>query len=375
MEPSETRELVPLALGVHRTSPEPLIGVLEGEGVGPEVVRATLGILQAASEASGVKFQIERGGAIGRAAETASGAALSPEVIRFCDGIFARGGAILAGPGGGRFVYDLRKRFDLFLKLNPIRPLPELARAGCVRPEHLANVDILVVREAIGGVYQGEWGEEALGERRVATHRFQYGESEVRRILVAAARLARARRGRLAVIHKESGVPSVSRLWTELGRDIAKAHGVEVGLLEVDFAAYALVRHAREFDVIAAPNLFGDVLSDLGGLLLGSRGIGCGASFSPRGEAVYQTNHGAAHDLAGKDRANPVAQVLSVALLLRESLGQPGPAARIEAGVRRVLADGYRTVDVAEAGAEIVGTRELGERIAAAVRSSVGEAA
>ncbi len=345
-----------------------LIGVLRGEGIGPEIIECALEVLRAVGEADDASFRIEFGGDIGRVSEKQCGRALSDDVVGFCRAIFDRGGVILSGPGGGRYVYDLRQRFDLFCKLSPIRPPAELAGAGRMAAGHAAGTDILVVRECASGLYQGKWELESRpGEPRRGVHTFSYTESDVRRVVGAAARMARERRGRITVIYKEAGAPTISELWRDCATAIAAEVGVECNFLDIDYSAYRMLQHPREFDVIVAPNLFGDILSDVGGVLLGSRALTYGGNYGADGSAFYQTNHGSAYDLAGTDRSNPVGQLFSLALLLHESFGLSGPARRIERAVRAVWAAGWRTEDLAEAGGRVVGTRRFAQLVAAAI--------
>jgi 3-isopropylmalate dehydrogenase len=343
------------------------IGVLPGEGIGPDVVAAALAVL-AAVEAGGARFAVTTGGPIGRDAEVLAGKSLTEEVERFCDGVFQAGGAVLTGPGGSRFVYDLRRRFDLFVKLSPLRPFPALHEAGPLKGGGVAGTDILVVRENNGGEYLGEW-DEVLDPRRgrVCRHAFHYAEDHVRRLLSVAAELAASRRGRLAVVIKDGGLPTVSALWRDLARDAAAASGVALRVLDIDLTAYLMMQAPLEFDVIAASNLFGDVLADLGAVLLSSRGLSFSGNFSESGAAVYQTNHGSALDLAGKDRANPIGQISSLAMLLRESFGLHREAGWIDEAVSEVLDFGFRTFDTAGPGTFVIGTEEMGRRIAARV--------
>lgn len=344
------------------------LGVLAGEGIGPEVLRAALGVLRAVEEAGGARFEVLTGGAIGREAEARSGRAFPEPVARFCADVFASGGAILSGPGGGRFVYDLRRRFDLYCKISPLRPWDALSHSARLKVSALAGADILILRENVGGVYQGEWSEtHDAAEGRVCEHRFRYSERQVRRILRAAAALAAQRRGRVAVVVKEGGIPGISDLWREVSREAASAAGVEVGCVDVDLIAYRLIQEPRAFDVIAAPNLFGDVLTDLGAVLLASRGLSFSGNFAENGAAVYQTNHGSALDLSGLDRANPIGQIAALAMMLRESFGLTREAGWIEAAVNDVLRLGFRTFDIAEEGTTLVGTTEMGQRIASSV--------
>ena len=347
-----------------------LIGVLNGEGIGPEVVQASLEVLQATATVHGFTLGLEYGGEIGRLAEKRGQPPLPADVVAFASRIFSRGGALLNGPGGGRYVYDLRAQFDLFCKLNPIVVPAEFAGAGRMRDGHTAEVDLLIVREGASGLYQGQAvsTHDPKGERR-RDHTFGYSETEVRRVVTVAARLAQQRRNKLTVVYKEAGVPGISELWRDCAQDIAAAHAVGCEFLDIDYAGYRLLQQPRDFDVIVAPNLFGDILSDLGGVFLGSRALTFGGSFSAAGHAVYQTNHGAAYDLAGTDRANPLGQIYSAALMLRESFGLIDAAEAIHAAVRAVWRAGWRTADLPEGNHPIVGTRQLGQLVAEAVRA------
>lgn len=347
--------------------PEPagsvLVGAIPGEGIGREVVGAALSVLGAVADASGLRVETRHGGPIGRDGERQFGTALPDPTRDFCGEVFRSGGAVLCGPGGGRFVYDIRRAFDLFFKISPLQVRNGVPDAARIREEWLEGVDILLVRENCGGLYQGTWsaGEETPD---AAHHAFGYTESEVTRFLVSAARLARSRSGSLTVVWKESGVPSISALWKRVLEKVASDAGIESSLVDVDLMSYRLVQEPSSFDVIAAPNLFGDVLGDLGAVLLGSRGISYSGNFSAGGEAVYQTNHGAAHELAGTDRANPAGQILSVAMMMRESFGRSGEADAIQLALRRAWTEGWRTDDVAVPGSRRASTTEFAEIVA-----------
>jgi len=347
----------PPAVGV------PLIGVFRGHGVGPSLIDSALQVLEATGGALGIPFQIEHGGVIGEDSLDRGGPPLPEEAAAFCAQIFRRGGAILSGPGGGRYVYDLRRRFDLFCKFVPVRPVPELARAARIVPQHLEGVDLLLVRDNIGGVYQGTWTERRAETGRVAAHAFDYREPEVRRLAEVAARAAAGRRGNLHVIVKDGGIPTISALWRDVFAAAARDYGVRAEFINVDFAVYELIQHPSRFDVVVAPNLFGDILADLAGVLLSSRGVTFSGNFDPRGHAVYQTNHGCARDLAGADVANPGGQILSLAMLLRESFGLSSAAALIERSLAEVWSQGWRTADVAEPGSRILGTQSIVARV------------
>ncbi|MFO0745794.1 MAG: isocitrate/isopropylmalate family dehydrogenase [Myxococcota bacterium] len=344
-----------------------MLGVFPGEGVGPEVVRAALAVLDAVRAAVGLEVEIVEGGVIGHESESAFGQPLSEPAVALCEAVFARGGAILHGPGGGRFVYDLRRRFDLFCKLVPLRAHRALVAQSRLKPEHVDGVDIVLVRDNAGGIYQGTWDERTTDEGRFASHTFGYAERDVRAIVAVAVRIAAARRGELLVVVKEGGVPTVSRLWRDVAEDEARAAGIRVRTVNVDLAAYQLIQSPRSLDVVAAPNLIGDVLADLGAVIEGGRGVSCSGNFTPSGLGVYQTNHGAAYDLAGSDRANPVGQILSLAMLLRESFGRGDAARLIETAVEWAWRRGALTDDLARVDRPAVGCVEMGARVAAAV--------
>jgi 3-isopropylmalate dehydrogenase len=341
----------------------PLIGVLQGTGIGQEVIGATLRVLSAVEQTTGVQFELRHGGLIGEEAEARFGKSLTDSVVEFCANIFADGGAILSGPGGGRYVYDLRRQFDLFCKFVPIRPFRELARAGRIAPQHLENVDMLLVRDNVGGVYQGKWNCSEDANGKFTEHSFSYSEAQVQRLVEVAARAAASRRGKLHVIVKEGGVPGISALWREVGLDLAKKYEIRAAIMNIDLAAYALIQHPTQFDVIVAPNLFGDILADIAGVLVGSRGVTFSGNFDSQRNAVYQTNHGCAHDLAGSDVANPAGQMFSLAMLLRESFGLDEAAKKIENAIREVWRQGWRTADLAEPDCRTIGTQAITDRI------------
>ena len=278
---------------------------------------------------------------------------------------FAVGAPVLTGPAGGRFVYELRAHFDLWCKWVPVRPMAEIADASILRPERAVDADVLVVRDNSGGIYQGRFGRRG----DVAFQEATYSMGQVDRVLSVAARAAAKRRGRLSVVTKPGGVPAISALWAERANEVV-GPAVAVEVIEVDNACFQLVADPHRFDVVATPNLLGDVVADTAALVLGSRGMAVSANFGDGGRAVYQTGHGAAHDLAGKDVANPVAQIQSLELLLAESFGLRDVARSVHAAVRSVLADGVRTADIAGPSSTIVGTRDLGRRIAERVVST-----
>lgn len=347
----------------HDDSLDPVIGILTGEGVGAEVIGAACIVLDRIRAKNGRPARVSFGDKIGLAAKAESGAALSRAVTEFCESVFVRDGAILCGPGGGRFVYDLRARFDLYCKFTPVRHIMAIDDASILRPERLGGVDLVVVRENVGGMYFGR-SEMLQGEDRQAVQSCSYTDSQVKRILSPAIAVARRRRGRVALVVKPDGIPAISALWQENLEQLAAATDVTWKVLEVDNAVYQMIANPREFDVIVAPNMFGDVLSDAASLLLGSRGLSFSGNFGPARNAVYQTGHGSARDLAGLDRANPVGQIFSLAMMLRESFDWHREAAAIEAAIATVLGQGWRTPDIAATSSRVIGTRELAERIA-----------
>ena len=357
-------------------SSSPLLGVLRGEGIGPEVVDAALAVLEGLRGPFGLEVEIEFGGPIGAEARALGGNDLLPGVEEFCRGIFKRKGSVLAGAGGGRFVYDLRDRFRLFYKLNPILSYPELQGVRRLKREFSDDVDVLLVRENLGGLYQGKSRETKGGPGVVEVeHTFSSTERQVAAVLEVARSFAESRSGRLAVVIKDSGLPELSALWQRMTKAVACGDGIECKTLNVDHAVYQLTVQADAFDVIVAPNCFGDILSDLAGVFSGSRGLTFGASYSEEGHAVYQTNHGAAHDIAGLGRANPAGQIFSVAMWLDESLGKKKEAASIVESVREAWRQGWRTEDVAEPGCKISSTREFAEIVVGCLRDRVDKEA
>jgi 3-isopropylmalate dehydrogenase len=354
-------------------STRPVIGVLEGTGIGPQVIRASLDVLAAVEQVMGLHFDVQFGGPIGEEAEIRFGRSLPDSAVTFCQGIFDQKGAILSGPGGGRYVYDLRRHFDLFCKFVPVRPWPALARVGRVTPAHVRNVDILFVRDNVGGVYQGQWQEQVSAEGRLVEHSFRYSEPQVRRLVAVAARAAAARRGGLHVVIKDGGMPGISALWRDVGAATAREYGVRAIFMNVDLAAYELIQNPAQFDVLVTPNLFGDILVDVAGVLQSSRGVTFSGNFRADGGAVYQTNHGCAHDLAGLDVANPAGQILSLAMLLRESFALAAAANFMEEALTSVWRQGGRTADLAEPGCTVLGTQAMADRVAREI-SSLAEA-
>ena len=341
------------------------VGIFLGEGVGTEVVPVALTLLESLSAATSRRFEIHTGGLIGLPAKALYGSSLSQEVTDFATDIFDKGGALFCGPGGDRFVYEIRQRFDLYCKFTPIEPLAELSQAGQVRPEVVASADIIAIREGMGGIYQGSWEEVDIEGDRVARHRFEYRESMVRRIVDVAIKLASRRRGQIHVVLKPGGIPSISSMWRRIAQEMTDEAGIKLAELEIDNAVFQLIANPGQFDVVLSPNMFGDVLADCAALLLASRGLSYSGNFNDAGHAVYQTGHGAARDIAGKDVANPIGQILSLGMMLRESFCWPEADAALRQAVRETLRQGKCTGDTAMPGHEVVGTAEFGRLVKA----------
>ena len=348
------------------------LAVLQGEGIGPELIAACQPVFEAIEHNTPYRFDVEYGGRIGKDALAESGTALTEEVVAFCRHSFGRGAPLFCGPGGDRFVYQLRLKFDIFCKFVPLQPLPALRDTGVLREAAVRDVDLLVVRENIGGVYQGAWRTEQTDRGRRAHHSFCYDEGQVQRIIALAVAAAGQRRNRLCVVHKPGGTPAISELWVDVAHQCAADSGVQLRFLEVDTAAYLLLAQAAAFDVVVTPNMFGDVLGDVAALLLGSRGMSYSFNVNEVGNAVYQTAHGAAYDLAGTGTANPLGQIQSLAALLRESFGLFELADTLFAACNTVLAKGLRTADILAPGAKLLSTLEMGEAVAVELGVALG---
>lgn len=350
------------------------VGILRGEGIGPEIMAATVEVLQAIQRVTPYEFEIRYGGVrLGNQSEKSNRSALTPDIIEWVESIFKDGGAFLCGPAGNRFVYELRAQFDFFCKLTPILPSASLSDTGVIRQSSRENVDMIVVRENVSGVYFGEWSRKTneAGHAEVR-HTFKYAADEVRRIVDVGIQLAQSRRGILTLVVKPDGIPGVSKLWTDIFNDGVRDTTLTANILEVDNACYQIIAGAQDLDVIVAPNLFGDILADNAALLLGSRGLSYSGNFAANGKATYQTGHGAAHNIAGKGIANPIGQILSTVFMLRESFNLFDAAAAIENAIKQTLAVGIRTPDIAAPGSTVVGTEEMGHHIAKTVEAILG---
>jgi 3-isopropylmalate dehydrogenase len=357
------------------------IAVLPGDGIGPEVMAEALNVLRACADSE--KFQLELSEAlVGGAAIDAQGRALPEETLRLCES----SDAILFGSVGGpkwetlpageqperAALLPLRKHFHLFANLRPAICFPELTSASPLRPDLVAGgFEILCVRELTGGLYFGQpkVTRQENGET-VAVDTMVYRSSEIERIARLAFEIARSRKRKLVSVDK-ANVLENSLLWRSIVRSLSQAYpDVEVSHLLVDNAAMQFIRSPRTFDLVVTENLFGDILSDELAMLTGSIGMLPSASLGTgyRGEVrfgLYEPSGGSAPDIAGKGIANPIAQILSAAMMLRYSFGFEALAAEIESAVRKTIADGYRTKDIHSAGCKLVSTAEMGAAIRA----------
>ena len=350
------------------------LAVLPGDGVGPEVMRAALGVLEKVCKVTGDTFICEWAD-VGGAAIDARGEALPDATLRLAE----QSDAILFGSVGGpkweslppekqperAALLPLRKHFSFFANLRPVSILPALASLSPLAPERIqGGVDILIMRELTGDVYFAE-PKGIEGERAFDT--MAYTKTEIERIAHFAFQAARRRRGKLTSIDK-ANVLTTMVYWRACVSALAAEYpDVQLEHMYVDNAAMQLILRPGQFDVLLAGNMFGDILSDEGAALTGSLGMMPSASLNEKGFGLYEPAGGSAPDIAGKDIANPIAQILSLAMLLRYSFGMEDEAARIAAAVTDIINEGYRTRDIASgsAGQTVIGTQEMGACIAA----------
>lgn len=352
--------------------------VLPGDGIGPEIVAEAEKVLAVLRDDFGLAVELEHG-LIGGAATDASGSPLPAETLSLAHSA----DAVLLGAVGGprwdgieralrpeRGLLAIRSELGLFANLRPAILYPQLAGASALRPEVVAGLDIMIVRELTGGIYFGEpRGIEGQAGQRRGYNTFVYGEDEIARIARVAFDIAAKRQGRLTSVDK-ANVLEVSELWREVVNGVAADYpGVALDHMYVDNAAMQLVRAPKQFDVVVTGNMFGDILSDCAAMLTGSIGMLPSASLDERSRGLYEPVHGSAPDIAGQDRANPLATILSLAMLLRYSLGEGDLAGRVESAVGQVLDQGLRTPDIQTDGGRMVGTRAMGDAVVAAVRT------
>ena len=352
------------------------LAVIPGDGIGPDVVEQTLLVLDKVGEKFGHTFQYHKVLAGGCAID-ATGGCLPQETIDVCKA----SDAVLLGAVGGwkwdtlpgdqrpeRALLGQRKALGLFANLRPALLFEQLADASPLKPEILAGgLDIVVVRELTGGIYFGEKGVKDTDLGPAAYDIEQYAEEEVRRIAKVAFDMSMKRSKHVTSVDKANVLES-SRLWRRVVTEVAKDYPeVTLDHLYVDNAAMQLVRNPRQFDVIVTSNIFGDILSDEASQITGSIGMLPSASLAQGNFGMYEPVHGSAPDIAGQDKANPMATILSAAMMLRYTFGLGQEADAIENAVKSVLDQGYRTPDLFAGEGTLVGTAEMGRRIAEAI--------
>ncbi len=351
------------------------IAVLPGDGIGPEIVAQAVNVLQRLAQ-DGLKVEMEQA-PIGGAGYDAAGDPLPEATLALAKA----SDAVLLGAVGGpqydalprdkrpeRGLLRIRKEMNLFANLRPALLYPELASASTLRPEVVAGLDLMIVRELTGDVYFGQpRGIEVRNGERVGFNTMLYAESEVRRVAHVAFRIAMKRGKKLCSVDK-ANVLECSELWKEVVIEVAKDYPeVALSHMYVDNAAMQLVRNPKQFDVIVTGNIFGDILSDEASMLTGSIGMLASASLDANNKGLYEPIHGSAPDIAGKNVANPLATILSVAMMMRYTLNQEAVAARIERAVKKVLVQGLRTADIYTDGTQKVSCSEMGDAVVAAL--------
>ncbi len=353
------------------------IVVLPGDGIGPEMVAEAVKVLERLRRDYGLKIEFETA-LVGGAAYDQTGQPLPPATLQLAQAA----DAVLLGAVGGlkydtlpralrpeKALLGLRSELKLFANLRPAILYPQLASASTLKPEIVAGLDILIVRELTGDIYFGEpRGVRTLanGERQ-GFNTMVYAEHEVARVARVAFDAARKRRKKICSVEK-ANVLETSGLWREVVVRVARDYpDIELSHMYVDNAAMQLVRAPKQFDVIVTGNIFGDILSDEAAMLTGSIGMLPSASLDAVNKGMYEPIHGSAPDIAGKGVANPLATILSVAMMLRYTLGEPALAKRIEQAVSKVLDQGLRTGDIYTEGTKKVGTKEMGDAVAAAL--------
>ncbi|AEV20288.1 3-isopropylmalate dehydrogenase [Geobacillus sp. G4] len=352
------------------------IAVLPGDGIGKEVTSGAVEVLKAVGIRFGHEFTFEYG-LIGGAAIDEAGTPLPEETLRLC----RESDAVLLGAVGGpkwddnpphlrpeKGLLAIRKQLDLYANLRPVVCYDSLVSASPLKPDLVQGVDFVIVRELTGGIYFGQPSGRVVenGEEK-AVDTLLYKKEEIERIVRMAFILARGRKKKVTSVDK-ANVLSSSRLWREVAEEVAKQFpDVTLEHMLVDNAAMQLIRAPKQFDVIVTENMFGDILSDEASMLSGSLGMLPSASLSASGPSLYEPVHGSAPDIAGMNKANPIAAILSAAMMLRLSFGLTAEAEAVEHAVWQALALGLRTADLAPSGGRIVSTNEMVEEIKAAV--------
>jgi 3-isopropylmalate dehydrogenase len=348
------------------------VAVLPGDGIGPEIIAQATKVLQKLE--LGLELQTAP---VGGAAYEAAGDPLPASTLKIAK---AADAVLFGAVGDPRYdslprakrpeqaILGLRKELGLFANLRPAQVHPELAGASALKAEVVTGLDILIVRELTGDIYFGEpRGVRKVNDVREGFDTMRYSEPEIRRIARVAFEAARKRSKRVCSVDK-ANVLETSQLWREVVTAEARAFpDINLTHMYVDNCAMQLVRNPKQFDVIVTGNMFGDILSDEASMLTGSIGMLPSAALDERGKGLYEPIHGTAPDIAGKDVANPLATILSAALMLRYSLGQPQAAQRVEQAVSKVLRSGLRTADIHTPGTRKVGTEEMGDAVVAAL--------
>lgn len=349
------------------------ITLLPGDGIGPEIMSVAVDVLKVVGEQMNLRFQFQQA-LIGGAAIDAKGEPLPTDTLEMCRNSDA---VLLAAIGGYKWdslprhlrpetgLLGLRAGLGLFANLRPAKILPQLIDASSLKREVIEGVDIMVVRELTGGVYFGQPKgifTTETGEKR-GVNTMAYTETEIDRIGRVAFETAQKRSGKLCSVDK-ANVLEVSQLWRDRITQLASEYpDVELSHMYVDNAAMQLLRYPKQFDTIVTGNLFGDILSDAAAMLTGSIGMLPSASLGAANPGVFEPVHGSAPDIAGQDKANPLAQVLSAAMMLRYALNQPAAADRIEQAVQTVLDKGDRTGDIMSPGMNLLGCRAMGDAL------------
>ena len=352
------------------------IAVLAGDGIGPEIVDQAVKVLEAL-RSDGLHVELEEG-AYGGAGFDKHGDPLPAPTLALAKSA----DAVLCGAVGGpqydalprpqrpeQGILRIRKELGLFANLRPAMLYPELVGASSLKPEIVSGLDVMIIRELTGDIYFGEprgRRDNAHGHRE-GYDTMLYSEPEIRRIVEVGFQTAMKRGRKLCSVDKEN-VLETSRFWREIANDVARSYtDVALTHLYVDNAAMQLVKNPKQFDVIVTGNMFGDILSDEASMLTGSIGMLPSASLDEKGKGLYEPIHGSAPDIAGRNLANPLATILSLAMMLRYTFNKDEWAYRIEAAVQKVLKDGLRTADIYEDGTRRVGTSEMGDAVVAAL--------
>jgi 3-isopropylmalate dehydrogenase len=348
------------------------VAVLPGDGIGPEIVAQGIKVLKAFEKKFSTSFELEYA-TIGGAGIESDGVPLPEKTLK----LSKEANAVYLGAVGD-YKYDtiephlrpeqgllqIRKSLELFANLRPVKAYRALLHASTLKPEVVDGIDIMVVRELTGGLY---FGQPRLKEANRAFDTMLYTRDEIERIARVAFDIARKRTKKVCSVDK-ANVLSTSQFWREIVEEIAKGYpDIELSHMYVDNASMQLVRNPKQFDVILTENTFGDILSDEASMLTGSLGMLASASVGPHQHAMYEPSHGSAPKYAGLNKVNPIATIMSMAMMLDISFGYTEEAKLIEQAIVNVLESGYRTYDIADSTSTVIGTQEMGDRVAEAL--------